>query len=419
MASRLGKKRLFLVWSCLVSILPGMAQTEKLIDYVNPFVGTDGYGNVYPGAQIPFGGIQMSPDTDSKYYDAASGYKYNHSTLLGFSLTHLSGTGIPDLGDFLFIPGTGEMKLDPGTREEPEKGYRSRYSHEKEWASPNYYAVELSDYGVKAEMTSGVRSGMFRFTYPQSDKAFIMIDMNHTLWQSCEWANLRMENDSTITGYKLVKGWGPERHIYFTATFSKKLTGLRFMQNKKPVIYNTSRFRSSYEAWGKNLMACISFDTKAGEEVDVNFNCNVVVGSDGVITGAQGGHPDTAAGAKCTIVLTPLLQGRIPAICTEVTTVTTPGESVDVVITEYGVAVNPLRKDLLEAVKNSGLPLKTIEELRDLAYRIAGEPEKVEFGERVVGIIESRDGTIMDVVRQIKPFRFKEEKNILPEPVHK
>ena len=92
MASRLGKKRLFLVWSCLVSILPGMAQTEKLIDYVNPFVGTDGYGNVYPGAQIPFGGIQMSPDTDSKYYDAASGYKYNHSTLLGFSLTHLSGT---------------------------------------------------------------------------------------------------------------------------------------------------------------------------------------------------------------------------------------------------------------------------------------------------------------------------------------
>ena len=269
MVSVMGKRGLFLVWLCLVSILPGMAQTEKLIDYVNPFVGTDGYGNVYPGAQIPFGGIQMSPDTDSKYYDAASGYKYNHSTLLGFSLTHLSGTGIPDLGDFLFIPGTGEMKLDPGTREEPEKGYRSRYSHEKEWASPNYYAVELADYGVKAEMTSGVRSGMFRFTYPQSDKAFIMIDMNHTLWQSCEWANLRMENDSTITGYKLVKGWGPERHIYFTATFSKKLTGLRFMQNKKPVIYNTSRFRSSYEAWGKNLMACISFDTKAGEEVIV------------------------------------------------------------------------------------------------------------------------------------------------------
>ncbi len=108
MVNKVGRKRLFLVWSCLVSILPGMAQTEKLTDYVNPFVGTDGYGNVYPGAQIPFGGIQMSPDTDSRFYDAASGYKYNHLTLMGFSLTHLSGTGIPDLGDFLFIPGTGK-----------------------------------------------------------------------------------------------------------------------------------------------------------------------------------------------------------------------------------------------------------------------------------------------------------------------
>ena len=253
-----------------------MAQTEKLTDYVNPFVGTDGYGNVYPGAQIPFGGIQISPDTDSRFYDAASGYKYNHLTLMGFSLTHLSGTGIPDLGDFLFIPGTGEMKLEPGTHEDPDQGYRSRYSHDKEWASPNYYAVELADYGVKAEMTSGVRSGMFRFTYPESDNAFIMIDMNHTLWQSCEWSNLRMINDSTITGYKLVKGWGPERHVYFTATFSKKLTGLRFVQDKKPVIYNTSRFRSSYEAWGKNLMACISFDTKAGEEVTVKTAISAV-----------------------------------------------------------------------------------------------------------------------------------------------
>ena len=91
-----------------------------------------------------------------------------------------------------------------------------------------------------------------------------MIDMNHTLWQSCEWANLRMENDSTITGYKLVKGWGPERHVYFAAVFSRKLTGLRFMQDKKPVIYNTSRFRSDREAWGKNLMACLSFATGEG-----------------------------------------------------------------------------------------------------------------------------------------------------------
>ena len=148
----------------------------------------------------------------------------------------------------------------------------------------------------------------------------------------------------------------------------------------------------------------------AALEVDVHFNCNVVVGSDGVITGAQGGHPDTAQGAKCTIVIAPLLQGRIPAICTDVTTVTTPGESVDIVVTDYGVAVNPARPDLLEALQKADcVPLKTIEELRDIAYSIVGEPKKVQFGDRVVGIIEARDGTIMDVVREVKPFEFSED----------
>ena len=141
----------------------------------------------------------------------------------------------------------------------------------------------------------------------------------------------------------------------------------------------------------------------ASLEVDVHFNCNVVVGSDGMITGAQGGHPDTAQGAKCAIVICPLLQGRIPAICSEVTTVTTPGESIDVVVTDYGVAVNPARQDILEALREADcVPLRTFEELRDIAYSIVGEPQKVEFEDRVVGIIEARDGTIMDVVRQIK-----------------
>ncbi|MCI8726867.1 MAG: citrate lyase subunit alpha [Hungatella sp.] len=152
----------------------------------------------------------------------------------------------------------------------------------------------------------------------------------------------------------------------------------------------------------------LDFVILAALEVDVNFNCNVVVGSDGVITGAQGGHPDTAAGAKCTIVIAPLLQGRIPAICTEVTTVTTPGESIDVVITDYGIAINPKRQDLIDCMKDVDLPFKTIEELRDIAYSIVGEPEKVQFDDQVVGIIEARDGTIMDVVRKIKPFAFRE-----------
>ena len=151
----------------------------------------------------------------------------------------------------------------------------------------------------------------------------------------------------------------------------------------------------------------LDFVILASLEADVDFNCNVVVGSDGVITGAQGGHPDTAAGAKCTIVIAPLLQGRIPAICTNVTTVTTPGETVDVVITDYGIAINPRRQDLIECMKDVNLPFCTIEELRDKAYAMVGEPEPVQFGERIVGIIEGRDGTVMDVVREIKEYCFE------------
>ena len=127
----------------------------------------------------------------------------------------------------------------------------------------------------------------------------------------------------------------------------------------------------------------LDFVILAALEVDVNFNCNVVVDSNGMITGAQGGHPDTAAGAKCAIVIAPLLQGRTPAICTDVTTVTTPGESVDVVITDYGITINPRRKDLIEAMEGVDLPFTTIEHLRDIAYEIAGEPQKVEKGKRV------------------------------------
>ena len=150
----------------------------------------------------------------------------------------------------------------------------------------------------------------------------------------------------------------------------------------------------------------LDFVILASLEVDVNFNCNVVVGSDGMITGAQGGHPDTAAGAKCTIVIAPLLQGRIPAICTNVTTVTTPGESVDVVITDYGIAINPRRQDLIECMKDVDLPFCTIEELRDKAYAMVGTPDPVQFDDRVVGVIEARDGTIIDVVRKIKDYEF-------------
>ena len=255
---------------------------ERLIDYVNPFIGTDGFGNVYPGAQIPFGGIQISPDTDDSDYDVASGYKYNKPTIMGFSLTHLSGTGIPDLGDFLFVPGTGTLKSAAGTDTDPDSGYRSRFSHEREAASPGYYMVDLLDYGVKAEMTASARGGFLRFTYPAADSAFVMVDLNHTLLWPCEWSSVRQLDEYTIIGSKIVAGWNPDRYVYFAARFSEPIRDFVILQEGQPVIYNTKRFRSSLEAWGKGLQACVRFSTTEGQQITVRTAVSAV-GTDGAL----------------------------------------------------------------------------------------------------------------------------------------
>lgn len=137
-------------------------------------------------------------------------------------------------------------------------------------------------------------------------------------------------------------------------------------------------------------------------EIDTNFNVNVMTGSDGIIRGASGGHSDTAAGAKLSLILTPLIRGRIPTIVDEVNTVITPGESIDVVVTEIGIAVNPRRQDLIEAFAKLNVPQYTIEELKEKAYAVVGTPDPIVYGEKVVAVIEYRDGSVIDVVRQIQ-----------------
>jgi predicted alpha-1,2-mannosidase len=256
----------------LAAICVNAVGQQRLTEYVNPFIGTDGFGNVYPGAQIPFGGIQISPDTDDYDYDVAAGYKYGRDSLMGFSLTHLSGTGIPDLGDFLFVPGTGTLKSDT----------KLRFSHECEAASPGYYTVDLPDCGVKAEMTAASRSGILRFTYPASDSSFIMIDLDHTLRWKCEWSEVRLLDEHTIVGSKIVAGWNPGRHVFFAARFSEPIKDFLILQEGKPVIYNTKRFRSSLEAWGRGLKVLVRFPTPAGEKVCVKAAVSAT-GTDGAL----------------------------------------------------------------------------------------------------------------------------------------
>jgi len=137
-------------------------------------------------------------------------------------------------------------------------------------------------------------------------------------------------------------------------------------------------------------------------EIDTDFNVNVMTCSDGVIRGASGGHSDTAAGAKLAIILAPLIRGRIPSIVDKVNTIITPGESIDVLVTEIGIAVNPKRTDLIEAYKNLPVPMYSIEELKEKAYKIVGTPDPIEYNDKIVALIEYRDGSIIDVVRKVK-----------------
>lgn len=148
----------------------------------------------------------------------------------------------------------------------------------------------------------------------------------------------------------------------------------------------------------------LDFVVLAALEIDTGFNVNVLTGSDGILRGAPGGHPDAAAGSKCCIIVTPLTRGRMATVCDHVVTVTTPGDCVDVLVTDYGVAVNPLRPDLVACISAAGIPLTTIEALRDKAYSIVGTPDELEWEDKVVAVVEARDGTVLDVVRKIKPL---------------
>ena len=247
-----------------VSLVSGQ---KRLIDDVNVFVGTDGFGNVYPGAQLPYGGIQISPDCDDKDYDCAAGYKYSKPSVQGFSLTHLSGTGIPDLGDFLFLPGTSS---DPKP---------SKLDHSQEHAHPGYYGITL-DSGVKAEMTSAFRSGILKFTYPKEAASYVTIDLDHTLYWQCEWSEVRLLDDYTVIGSKLVAGWNPSRRVFFAARFSEPIKDFTILQDGQPVIYNTKRFRSSLEAWGRKLKVVAGFENAGTLQVKVAVSG---VGTDGAL----------------------------------------------------------------------------------------------------------------------------------------
>ncbi len=270
---------IFLILSACTAPKGSKPEVENLCRYVKPLVGTLGEGNTYPGAQVPFGMVQVSPDTEKKLWGAASGYEYSDSTLYGFSMLHLHGTGIPDMGDVLVVPQTGKLKIQPGEKGKPDSGYQSRFSHDRESAKVNHYSVKLDDYNVNAELTATERAGMMRFTYPKSDESHILIDLAHVLQFKVTWANVRIESDRTISGMHKVKGWAKERYVYFHAEFSRPFEKTDiYVDGKRSVYdsYKTYRYKSSKEGAGKDVKFVATYETEKDEQISVKIGISAV-----------------------------------------------------------------------------------------------------------------------------------------------
>ena len=274
---RIMKKYFFLILFILHSSLFTL-HSRSVIDYVNPIIGTNGMGHTFPGACAPFGIVQLSPETDTiphnvdgryqgKVYEYCAGYQHKDKTIVGFSHTHLSGTGHSDLGDILIMPTTGKLQTNPGTADNPEAGYRSRFSHDTEKCSPGYYEVMLDDYNILAQLTTTQRVGVHQYTFPSTDAQFIL-DLGHGIYNydgKTLWSYLRVENDTLLTGYRITNGWARQNYTYFAISLSEPIQNYGYRDEQ----------RMKYSGfWRKNDIHH-NFPDMAGREISAYFQCKL------------------------------------------------------------------------------------------------------------------------------------------------
>ncbi len=306
------KKKMLLTLSAAALFVYACGTKTEYPDYagyVNPFIGTDHMGHTYPGASVPFGSVQLSPDTDTipfavngrynpRVYEYCAGYQYKDSTIVGFSHTHFSGTGHSDLGDILIMPATGRLRLNPGTSDDPDSGYRSRFCRGNESAAPNYYQVFLSDYGINAELTTTERTGVHRYTFPESEQARIIIDLTHNIYNYPEknvWTFVRVENDTLMTGFRQTHGWARTRTVYFAIAFSRPFQSYGLV-NEEDVVYRGfwRRFdqNSNFpENAGRAIKCHFDFSTEEGRQILVKTAISPV-SIKGALANLQAETPD-------------------------------------------------------------------------------------------------------------------------------
>ena len=241
----------FLFFSCSTQ----KNEKQDLAQYVNPFVGTGGHGHTYPGAVAPFGMIQNSPDTRMDSWDGCSGYHISDSTILGFSLTHLTGVGCNDYGDFRFAPVTGKPSFN-------SEDYSSSFKHENEVARAAYYSVLLDDYNIKVELTAGERVAMQRYTFPQTNDAHIIVELqeSNTSAETIYESFITIESDNAISGFRRTGQWAKDQYLYFYAEFSKPFTGYG-------ICSDNVEHPNMKHAEGKDLQAWLDFDATDGNPI--------------------------------------------------------------------------------------------------------------------------------------------------------
>jgi predicted alpha-1,2-mannosidase len=252
-------------------VLPHYFSAQDLTKYVDPFIGTGGHGHTYPGATMPFGMVQLSPDTRTNNWDACGGYHYSDKTIIGFSHLHISGTGCLDYGDILFMPTTGEIQFEPGDEKNTSTGYRSKYEHSSEVAEPGYYSVILLDDSIKVELTATTRSAFHKYTYLKSSAANFIIDLTHELDRKevIKELEFHVVGRNKIEGMRRSQGWAVNQIVYFSAEFSQPILEYGIQHNGK--ILTDVR-----EVSGKDLKAYLKFKLNDREPLLVKIGISAV-----------------------------------------------------------------------------------------------------------------------------------------------
>ncbi len=243
-------------------------QEEDLTQYADPFIGTAYVGHTHPGAQLPFGLVQVGPDTGTDKWEHCAGYFNEDTSIIGFSHTHLSGTGCPDMGDIMFMPVTGNVTFHRGNEDDTSTGYRSRFSHDSEEAHPGYYKVILDDYNIKVELTATERVGFHRYTFPKSNSAGIVIDLSHGIGDTTIESSVRLLNDTTIVGKRRSTGFVKDHTYYFYAQLSKPM--------EQVVSFSDSLISEKKDVAGKKAKFFLRFKTKENEPVMVKVALSTV-----------------------------------------------------------------------------------------------------------------------------------------------